>query len=310
LRTDDIIEQGDMMQDVSKFTPAQKYRKALSDLSGTERVILRLEQRWKKNLKKWTKAAIKLQCFVRVFFSRGFVASLRAQSAINESKKARILKALEAFRSRRFDEALSEADKSLSLDNKCLDGHRVRGHVFLAKKDFEASILAYSSALDLDVNNIECRLGRARCHCISENWGFACADLVHLMDIDPCNPTYWRLRGFVNSRLRNWPGAVSDFTKCIQLGVRSPSIWIQRGMAESSSQRWIEATESFSVALEESPQAGIYCLRGRVYCCLRKWNEAEDDFKKALKLDPGCEDAKMGLSIVETPHLPLPLTDV
>ena len=104
--------------------------------------------------------------------------------------------------------------------------------------------------------------------------------------------------------------AVSDFTKCIELGDLTPSIWIHRGMAEASSQRWSEAVESFTSSLAILSEASTFCLRGRVLCCLRKWDDAEADFKRALQLDPGCEDAKAGLLVVGIPHLPLPLTDL
>ena len=46
--------------DAEFLTPAMRYRRALTELDGMGRVIMKLEHRWNKNLKKWTAAAVKV----------------------------------------------------------------------------------------------------------------------------------------------------------------------------------------------------------------------------------------------------------
>jgi len=291
-------------------TPAQKYRQALTDLLGNEREILRLEQRWKKNSKKWIKAATRVQSFVRFVCARQRVAELRAQADIDRRKRARIANAIDALRRRRFDEAAIEASEALNLDHKCFEGYRVMGHVYLAKQEHSKAVSQFTESIRLDVKHLECRLGRARCHGVLGNWQEAVDDLVYLMDIDAQTSTYWFFRGLIRSKLRQWQGAVSDFTKCVELGDTSATAWLRRGMAEASSQRWDEAVVSFSRSLEcNEIDLSAYSLRGRTFCCLRKWEEAELDFKKVLEINPDNEEANAGLAIINIPHLPLPLTD-
>ena len=81
-------------------------------------------------------------------------------------------------------------------------------------------------------------------------------------------------------------------------------------MAEASAQRWVAAVESIGEALrqdENSKQALL--MRGRTYCCMRKWDLAAADFQHVLALFPEDKDAQAALDVVFIPHLPLPLTD-
>jgi len=301
-------------------TPAQKYRQALIDLSGSEREILRLEQRWKKNALKWKKAATKVQNCIRSVFARRIVAIKRAKAKVDQKKCDLVAKAIDSYRLRRMDDAPRLASGALDIDPGCFEGYRVKGHVFLATKKYNEAIAEYTKVLGLvqdstsrdacEFNTNECRFGRSRCYSILGLWKQAQNDLVFLMGVDPENSKYCYYRGLIRSRKKLWTLAAKDFAKCVELGDSSVAMWLRRGMAEASSQMWAEAAESFSAALLQDERAvEAYCLRGRTYCCLRKWEEAELDFKKALEINPDCQEAKDGLETVNIPHLPLPLRD-
>jgi tetratricopeptide (TPR) repeat protein len=107
-----------------------------------------------------------------------------------------------------------------------------------------------------------------------------------------------------------WPEAASDFAHCTEKGHNDAASYTRRGMAEASAQKWTAAVESFGTALNQDENfVDALVLRGRTYCCMRKWDLAEADFQKVLRLDSHNEVAKAGLAIIFTPHLPLPLTD-
>lgn len=142
------------------MTPAEKYRRALTQLSQHDRDMVRLEYRWKKNLKKWRKAATIAQSIARYYFARCRYLELCRVRDLEREKQRRINKALDALRARKFDEAMLAAESALSLDEKCIEGHRVKGHCMLARKRWEQAIEFYSRALLIDENHVDVRLGK------------------------------------------------------------------------------------------------------------------------------------------------------
>ena len=48
-------------------------------------------------------------------------------------------------------------------------------------------------------------------------------------------------------------------------------------------------------------------MRGRVNCCMRKFDSAVQDYETALKIDANSQVAKEGLEDAMKPHNPLPL---
>ena len=69
------------------LTPAQHYRKAMTDLTGVERELVQLEQRWKKKINKWSSAAVVVQSLARGYFARTRVAVIREEVRIEKKQK-------------------------------------------------------------------------------------------------------------------------------------------------------------------------------------------------------------------------------
>lgn len=313
------------------LTPAQRYKRALTSLSGEERAIIRLEHRWNKNLPKWNKATTYIQKIIRGYIARARVAIIHDKIRIDSLKQKCVAIALESLKQRKFSQAIIDTEEALKLDPESCESYRIRGHAKLAlaleikqknkiskikdspgsvKNAYLDAIFEYSQALKLDELHVQVRLGRARCYLSIGEWKRAEHDIEYLMDIDHKTSLYWRLRGILRSKLCLWEKAADDFSKAISLGDRTSFAYIHRGMAEGSAQLWYEAEKSFTDALriDESSDAALV-LRGRIHCCQRKWDLAEADFKLALAWNPESEGAKKGLETVNIPHIPLPLSE-
>ena len=298
------------IENMEELTPAQQYRLALSKLSDHEKLIMRLENRWKKNVDKWIRASIRVQAVYRGYRGKRVAMGLRGKARVLKMKLDLVAKAQEAFRWKKWEELMNSSAEVLKMDPEHVEVRRLRGHCHLGQKQYREAIEEYSEALLRDKNHIECRTARVRCLSILREYSSAFEDFNHLMEIDSENSSYWHLRGLIHGKLNMWPQAAADFEQCVELGDSEPSDYIRRGMAQASSQRWEDAIASFGEALrrDERNVMALY-MRGRVYCCYRKWAEAEEDFNMALRWDPRCEEAQRGLEIIAIPHLPLPLTD-
>lgn len=307
--------------DAEFLTPAMRYRRALTELDGMGRVIMKLEHRWNKNLKKWTAAAVKVQALALGVGERRKIAVLVERRRVARLVDVKVKEALQHLRWKRYAECLATAEAVLELDPASFAARRLRGHTYVATQHFTQAIEEYTGALEEEADDTEVRLGRARCYLKLNQWDSAEEDLYELMRLEPVNPDHWRLRGTVRARLHRWPGAVDDLSKCIELGDHSADAYLRRGMAEASAQRWAAAEQSGSEALRaaaaEEARAGgggprtvrAHCLRGRVRMCARQWDKAEEDFNAALAFDPNAAEALAGMEVLSIPHLPLPLVD-
>jgi tetratricopeptide (TPR) repeat protein len=159
------------------LTPAQKYKRALTSLSGEERAIMRLEHRWNKNIPKWTKATTYIQKIIRGFIARDRVSIMKEGIRIENLKQKCVAVALESLRSKKYNQAIIDTEEALKLDPNSFEAYKIRGHARLAlaleikhknrtltkkdkigeKKAYIAAIDEYSQALKLNEMLIQVR---------------------------------------------------------------------------------------------------------------------------------------------------------
>lgn len=121
-----------MNDDEAMLTPAQKYKRALTSLSGEERAIMRLEHRWNKNLPKWNKATTYIQKIIRGYIERSKMAIIKDGIRIQNMKQECVAIALSSLKSKKFQQALTETEEALRLDPNSCESYRIRGHAKIA----------------------------------------------------------------------------------------------------------------------------------------------------------------------------------
>jgi tetratricopeptide (TPR) repeat protein len=175
---------------VEMLTPAMKYRRDLKELSGHDRMIMRLENRINKNRQKWVRASVIVQSFARAGYARRVKAKLLELSRLLRLKLKHLDDALACLRAGRFAEAIVAADAALALDPMCVEALRVRGHTMLRRHQYSEAMVEYSRVLEIDTEHLDCRMARARCLGHLREWDSAMEDIESLMDRDPGNPEY------------------------------------------------------------------------------------------------------------------------
>ena len=99
-----------------ELTPAQQYRQMLNSLSDHERLIMRLENRWKKSIDKWVRASVKCQSVYRMHLAQRVAMGLRGKARVLKMKLNLIAKAQDHFRWKKWDECMKTAQEVLALE--------------------------------------------------------------------------------------------------------------------------------------------------------------------------------------------------
>ncbi|GMH88397.1 hypothetical protein TrVE_jg7377 [Triparma verrucosa] len=120
-------------------------------------------------------------------------------------------------------------------------------------------------------------------------------------------PSMYFFRGLTYCKLHDWNMAVEDFSLNIGLTETDPEAYIRRAGAYSALQDWQKALDDLTTVVELDANAKVYTLRGRLLCCMRNWEEAVLDYRRALAMDKTYELARIGLENATREQEPLPL---
>ncbi len=160
-------------------------------------------------------------------------------------------------------EALADAEKALAVaengpSQKVYQGmaHQVRGHVFYSQREYQRSIEAYSSGIELE----------------------------------PVNAKYHNGRGLAYMALGEYEQALRDFGKTIELDPKLAQPYVNRSVVHRRMKDNAAAIRDLDVALSLDPSnAGALSNRAANYLDLKKYDEAISDFSKAIALEPKWE---------------------
>ncbi len=118
-------------------------------------------------------------------------------------------------------------------------------------------------------------------------------DYSHAIDLKPDYVAPIKNRGFVRNNLANYTGAIQDFNKAISIKADSDAYY-GRGYSKLAMQNYTDAIEDFTNSIAYAPDDDMsYHQRGYSYCLLARtsttplyFNNAIQDFNKAIQLNP------------------------
>lgn len=154
----------------------------------------------------------------------------------------------------RYDEALADLDKALSLGFEPREVELQKAEVLLDKGDFKTAL----STVD------------------------------HALDMAPDNAFSWNVRGLIHLRLRQFPDAVKDFNKAVGLGATDPGLLVNRSQALRYNGQLEDALADLTEAIRQDPESALARLeRIRAYQDLKQPEKALADYQVLLANEPG-----------------------
>jgi tetratricopeptide (TPR) repeat protein len=151
--------------------------------------------------------------------------------------------------------------------------------------DYDLAISCYSEALRLDPTNAEALWSRGTVHANKRDVEKAIKDCSEAIRLQPANAQARGARGFAYWLKRDYDSAITDCTEAIRLDPNELRAYFTRGKALHKTLQFDKAILDFGKA-ETLNDAQLFYLRGDCYLELKKPQDADRDFRRAMKIDP------------------------
>jgi tetratricopeptide (TPR) repeat protein/MinD-like ATPase involved in chromosome partitioning or flagellar assembly len=189
----------------------------------------------------------------------------------------------------RFDDALTDFNEAIRLDAKNASAYIGRGDVYWQKRDIGRALADYTSAIELDPKLSDAYTKRGKVLTEQGAPDKAVAEYDQAVKLSPKDPTPLIWRGEARSMSRDYDRALKDFDQALTLEPQSPKANIKRGDALQERDRPGDTEQAIAaytrglgqlVSYDPEP----YLNRGKAYQKIRKFDEAKNDFDKAIML--------------------------
>jgi tetratricopeptide (TPR) repeat protein len=129
-----------------------------------------------------------------------------------------------------------------------------KGHAHAALGAWGDAIKEYSSAIDLEPNNIDLRRDRGLAYTRTKQWNQALADFDVVLNTKPGDWQTWSNRASVCSSLRQWGWAAADYSKALESATApsKPFLYRNRGIAFAEADQWQKAAADFAATLKQA----------------------------------------------------------
>ena len=222
----------------------------------------------------------------------------------------------------RYNEAISDYSKAIELDNKNAKAFRYRGIAYLATNKIDSAISDFTTSITIDPTDPENYANRFAAYLFFKKdkdkaWdNFVLADSVgggiepHLLnslendrinDFNNAIALYPDLtknytgRGEVYLYKGKTEQALSDFEKALKLNLKESKAYYYIGLLYLKKANYGQSIFYLNQSLNIKKNAMTYATRGLVYALKKEHDNAKKDFQEALKVDPYCGMAIVGL---------------
>ena len=197
-----------------------------------------------------------------------------------------------------FDGNYVAARQALRLAEEALEPARLdelladvlyfyKGVVLESLDDYEAALVAFDRAIELDAEFAEAYLDRGMVRTSLGEMDAAIDDFTQAIALDPTIPEAFYNRGTAYGRLGRPEDAVNDLTEALRLRPDYMTALLNRGLAYVQMAEYEQGIADFDAAIALNPDdAGAYGRRGNAYFYLEDYAASEADFTRAIELDP------------------------
>lgn len=190
----------------------------------------------------------------------------------------------------------SGTNTSSTVDAESASADLVKEGAGLVKeKNFKEAVAKFSEAIKLNSADATAYGARAEAYLMMKRHAEALEDFDKALSIDPDNKSYIKGRGASYLWLEQYLKAAADLKKALIANPEDPEILRDLGKSYGGLGEFQQALSYFDQSLDRKADANTYYLRGGTHYCLKKYNEALADYRKAVALNPKDADAWYGI---------------
>lgn len=197
------------------------------------------------------------------------------------------------FQSERYEQSLGMANQVLTNCPDSLDTHLIRGGSLWKLQRYADAIAEFSFVLHQEADNIKAKYGRYICYLKlnSLDKKLAAKLLNDEINNNPHDYDLLNIRSILNCRNGKLLDALEDCSIAINLGAEPlENYYINRGELYLQLRRYNEAIEDFNRALQSGPcefnQPYLFFNRAKAYVEKGESGKAELDIRRAIRLNP------------------------
>ena len=225
---------------------------------------------WKNGMTLWNDVIRQYQTIPQAYINRGIIFA-------NEKK---------------YDEALSDYNKAISLEPKFSKAYNNRGGLMRSLKKYEEAIADFNKAIELQPDYVIAFNNRGLLMNITKRYDQALSDYSKAISLKPNYAEAFSNRAIVYRNMNKYNESLRDFGKAIELQPNYYKAYSERGLVYAAQNNYDQALRDYGKAIQIQPDyANAYFNRGNVYMNQKKNNEAISEFNTAIKLQPALAEA-------------------
>jgi len=192
----------------------------------------------------------------------------------------------------KYNDALRDLENAMNMNEDDPEAYRVIGDTYFAKGEAEQAIEYYSMALNKDPDDQKTLNNRGNTYQQLGMNSLALADYDHAVAVTQNSHTYTnRAKFWLNQG--EYDKALVDCRRASQLDYKNAEAYYYIGQVENAKGNTQRALSNFNKAVEINDQrADFYNGRGLALFKLNEFEDALDDFKQAVAIDPSDAAAK------------------
>lgn len=195
-----------------------------------------------------------------------------------------------------YDRAAADLARALQLDHELAPAYRIRGLCYLSKREYDNANDDFEKAIEIDPKHGPAFEGKALVSLAKRDLDDAIEHLGDAIRHEPDIARYYNSRGLAYyskasteedevKAFQHQVEAYRNFTDAIRIGGELSDYLVNRGNVSRDARFWNDAQQDYANAIKINPDSpATYRERGLMWQRLRRFDEAMEDFGKYLDL--------------------------
>ncbi|MCX7994656.1 MAG: tetratricopeptide repeat protein [candidate division WOR-3 bacterium] len=190
-----------------------------------------------------------------------------------------------------YDRAIADFTQAIKLNKNKPEFYNNRGYAFFLTGDIEKALQDLEQACMLNRDYADAYLNRARCYLSLNRLDNALSDLSRAIKLNPFLIDAYNLRATVYTKLKKYQLAIADLSTAIRINPNLAELYNSRGILYCYENKYKLAIADFDRAIELNPRdAKAYNNRGNAYASIGLLDKAIADFTRTLSIDSSYTD--------------------